>query len=271
MTVWGGRFAINTYSYTQSMTAADCVRRLADRGVRAVELMVFPGHLWVTDPPAVLRDLRQALEAGGIELLSLNGPNIDINIAAGTAEMRAFSIDLNSRFLRLAGELGATALILGPGKPNPLFPLPQAVMEGHFFSALDILLPVAAREGVALWAENMPFAFLPDAAGLLAALDRHGADGIGLCYDVANAHFIGEDPVAGLDRVAGRLCLIHLSDTTRATYRHDAVGLGDVDFASVMARIKALPLPRPSVLEIIATAPDRDIGRSIGQLMALAP
>ena len=269
MTRWGDRFAINTYAYTQTMSAATCVRALADRGVKSFELMLYPGHLWITDSAETVRDLRRTIEDSGVSLISLNSPNIDLNIAAATAEMRSYSIKLNGEYLRLAAELTAEGLVLGAGKANPLFPLPKATLEAHFFRALDALLPLAERAGVELWAENMPFVFIPDADSLMDSLDRYGADQIKICYDIANAHFIGEDPVAGLDRVGARLRLIHLSDTTRAVYRHDAVGLGDVDFAKLAPAIKAADLGRPPVLEIISGEPDRDLARSIRTLAAL--
>ena len=270
MNRWGDRFGINTYSYTQSMSAVDCVRTLTERGVRSVELMCYPGHLWISDSLETLRDLRRTIEQAGVLLVSLNGPNIDVNIAAATAEMREHSIALNVEYLRLAGELNAKGLILGPGKPNPLFPLPRDVMEAHFFRALDTLLPIAERDGIELWVENMPFAFLPEAEGLMTSLDRYGADTIGVVYDVANAHFIGEDPGAGLDRVRARLSLVHLSDTGQSVYRHDAVGLGDVGFAALIPKLKSLNLERTPMLEIISRDPDRDIARSVETLDAMA-
>jgi len=270
MNRWGNRFGINTYSYTQSMSAVDCVRTLAERGVRSVELMFYPGHLWITDSKETLRELRRAIEQSGVSLVSLNGPNIDINIAAATAEMRDYSIALNVEYIRMAAELNAKGLILGPGKPNPLFPLSVSTMESHFFRALDTLLPIAEGDGIDLWVENMPFAFLPEAEGLMASLDRYSADTIGVVYDVANAHFIGEDAVAGLDRVRSRLSLVHLSDTGQSVYRHDAVGLGDVDFAAVIPKIRSLSLERTPMLEIISRDPDRDIVRSIATLDAMA-
>ena len=270
MAQWGNRFGINTYSYTQSMSAADCVRTLAQRGVEAVELMLFPGHLWISDSSTSIRDLRRVLEQSGVALVSINGPNVDLNIAAATSEMRDYSIKLNAEYLRVAAELDAKALILGPGKPNPLFPLPIETMERHFFSALDRLLPIAERTGIELWVENMPFAFLPNAEDMMACLDRYGAEQIGVCYDVANAHFIGEDPVTGFDRVRPRLCLVHLSDTGQTVYRHDPVGLGDVDFAAVSAKIGTLGLERTPMLEIISRNPDNDISRSIDTLATMA-
>lgn len=270
MNHWGDRFGINTYSYTQTKSAVDCVRLLAERGVKSVELMLYPGHLWITDSREALRELRREIEVSGLSLVTLNSPNIDLNIAAATAEMRNHSIALNTEYLRVAAELNAKALILGPGKPNPLFPLPREAMEPHFFRALDELLPFAGRDGIELWVENMPFAFLPDAAGLMASLDQYGANNIGVCYDVANAHFIGEDPVAGFDRVGSRLRLVHLSDTGQSVYRHDPVGLGDVDFAAVVSKINAVGLEQAPMLEIISRNPDHDIRQSIERLVAVA-
>lgn len=269
MNRWGGEFGINTYSWIQTLSAAECVRALAERGVKSIELMLYPGHLWVTDTENTLRDLRRVIEEHDVSLVTLNTPNIDLNIAAATEGMRNYSVSLNSDYLRLAGELGAKALILGPGKPNPLFPLPAEKMEPHFFRALDVLLPIAERAGVELWVENMPFAFLPDVDGLMESLARYGADEIGVCYDVANAHFIGENPVTGFDRVGARLRLVHLSDTGRSVYRHDAVGLGDVDFAAVGKKIETLGLVQPPMLEIISRDPDRDVSQSIQTLLAL--
>jgi L-ribulose-5-phosphate 3-epimerase len=34
-------------------------------------------------------------------------------------------------------------IIIGPGKANPLFPMPRDRMVAHFYRALDILAPLA--------------------------------------------------------------------------------------------------------------------------------
>ncbi|MCC0028996.1 MAG: hypothetical protein H6891_01405 [Brucellaceae bacterium] len=41
---FGDHYGINTYAYSQSHSAADCLRHLADLGARAVEMMVYPGR-----------------------------------------------------------------------------------------------------------------------------------------------------------------------------------------------------------------------------------
>jgi len=263
-----GLFGCNTYSYLRSEPAADCVARLAARGFRAFELMVHPGHLWPDMPQAELARLR-VLFTGGVSLTTLNMPNIDINVAAAASEMRRHSLRMLTDVVQLAGELGAPGVVVGPGKANPLFPAPAEELLPHFFAALDVLCPIAEAAGTALWLENMPFAFLPGIDELAAALDRYGNDRIGIVYDVANAHFIGEDIHAGLKRCGTRLRLVHLSDTGRRHYRHDPVGAGDVPFATIPAMLADVGYRQRPMLEIISIKGDADILDSAARLGVL--
>ncbi len=139
-------------------------------------------------------------------------------------------------------------------------------MIDFFLEALDVLLPVARQAHVELYLENMSFAFLPAADELMDVLDRYGSDEIKICYDVANAHFIGEQPSEGLSAVASRLALVHFSDTTQETYRHDPIGDGDVDFSKLPEALSKVGYTAPVVLEIIAPHADDSIARSIAFL-----
>ncbi len=84
-------FGINTYAYTLNWSAGDCVRHLADQGYRGVELMMYPGHLWPDLDAGGRRDLRRASEGRGMRIISLNMPNVDLNIAGASQEMRDYS------------------------------------------------------------------------------------------------------------------------------------------------------------------------------------
>ena len=261
-------FAVNDYAYTQSHAVGDSIALLAGRGHRVFELMVYPGHLWPDELDATARaDLRRRIEGEGLRVTTLNMPNVDVNVAAASPGMRRYSLDLLADTVRLAGDLGAEGVIVGPGKPNPLFPMPVPDMQAHFFAALDVLRPVARDAGVALWVENMPFAFLPLAPQLMDALARYGDDAVGVVYDVANAVFAGEDPVEGLRLVRSRLTLVHLSDTSREVYRHDPVGRGVVDFAALPATLEEVGYRDPAMLELITPDPDRDIPESVDRLV----
>jgi len=268
------RFGANTYSYMRSHDAAACVTRLAELGFAEFELMVHPGHLWPADMSGGKRaELRRLIARNGWTLTSLNMPNIDINVAAAAPGMRGYSLALLEDTVRLAGELGARGVVIGPGKANPLFPADASELIGHFYAALDRLGPIAAASGTALWVENMPFAFLPGVGELMDALDRYGNDALRIVYDIANAYFIDEDFCAGLQRCRARLALVHLSDTGRQAYRHDAVGLGTVPFGEVTGALAAIGYRARPMLEIISRDPDRDIVVSAEALarLGLAP
>src|ERR1700675_2498612 len=259
-------FAINTYSYIFGGSAADTVARLADQGYGGVELMFFPGHLWPAELNAsALRSLRNLCEQR-LRLVSVNMPNVDINVAAAAEEMRTYTLNLLVQFVRCAGELGAGGIIVGPGKPNPLFPMPRERMIAYFYRALDRLAPLARQVGTKLFIENMPFAFLPDAESLMKAVDGYGDDGIRVIYDVANAHFIGEAPTDGLRRVRDRLSLVHFSDTTRQSYKHDPLGRGDVPLAGIASAMKEVGYRELPMLEVISHHPDADIADSCRRL-----
>jgi L-ribulose-5-phosphate 3-epimerase len=267
---YASMFGANTYSYMRSHSAEDCLVRLADLGFVEFELMVHPGHLWPADLSAEQRrTIRRLIESRGIQLITLNMPNIDINVAGAAAEMRAYSLNLVSETVRLAGELGARGVVIGPGKANPLFPAPASELIAHFFAALDRLAPVAATSGTALWVENMPFAFLPAIGELVDALKQYGNDAVRIVYDIANAYFIREDFADGLKQCRDRLALVHLSDTGRQVYRHDPVGLGTVPFTDVPPALAAVGYHERPMLEIISRDPDRDIIASAGKLAVL--
>lgn len=261
-------FACNTYSYTFSHAADRCVAHLADLGFSEFELMVYPGHLWPGDA-TTCRALAELVRSRGLRIVSLNMPNVDVNIAGAAAEMRRYSLDLLERSVTLAGELGASGVVIGPGKANPLFPAPIERLTGYFFTALERLLPLARKAGTALWVENMPFAFLPTVEGLMAALARFGAAEIGVVYDAANGHFIDEDVAGGLRACRDRLKLVHLSDTDQHTYKHAAVGTGTVPFQRIPAVLAEIGHTRRPMLEIISADADGDILASAVQLTRL--
>src|SRR6202165_1785844 len=259
-------FAVNTYSYICGGGASDTVAKLADQGYGGVELMFFPGHLWPAELDASkLRSLRRLCETR-LRLVAVNMPNVDMNIAAAAEEMRAYTLDLLIKFVRCAGELGAGGIIVGPGKANPLFPMTRDRMIRYFYCALDVLAPLGRQVGTRLFIENMPFAFLPDAESLMKAVDDYGDDSIRVIYDVANAHFIGEAPTEGLHRVRDRLSLVHFSDTTRQSYKHDPLGCGDVPLAGLASAMKEVGYTELPMLEVISLRPDADIADSCNRL-----
>ncbi len=262
-------FGCNTYGYMLSQSAAACLARLADHGFQEFELIVHPGHLWPAElSPEERGAIRNLLDQRRLQLTTINLPNIDINIASTTPEMRAYSLDLLSATVRLAGEIGARGVVMSPGKASPLLPAAREVLEGYFFAALDRLGPIAEASGTAVWIENVPFAFEPTVSGLMYLLGRYGNHAVRVVYDIANAYFIGEDFAAGLKTCQARLALVHLSDTGRQVYRHDRIGAGTLPFIEVPTALAAVGYRARPMLEIISRDPDRDIMASAEWLAA---
>ena len=261
-------FGCNTYSYILSGSAETCVIRLSELGFSEFELMMVPGHLW---PPEIdsgaRKALRRRLTKLGVKVVTLNMPNVDMNIAGLAPEMRRYTLDRLKSIVELAGDLGVPGVVIGPGKANPLFPAPKERLVGHFLSALDKLQPLAERAGTALWVENMPFAFLPKINELMEGLDHYGKPSIGIVWDAANSHFGHEKPAQSLRRCRERLKLVHLSDTNRRLYRHDAVGLGTVPFAEIPPILAEIGYRGRPVLEVISHDADHDVLASAQKLI----
>ena len=263
-------FGCNTYAYTLSHSAAACLEHLANLGFSEFELMMVPQHCWPAEMNAAARtSLRRRVESLGVGITTLNMPNIDMNVAGLSAEMRHYTLELLKRIIELAGDLEVPGIVIGPGKANPLFAAPKERLVDYFFAALDELVPLAEKARTALWVENMPFAFLPRIDELMTVLDRYGNPDIGIVWDAANSHFVREDLAISLSRCAARLKLVHLSDTGSSDYRHDPVGKGTVPFAAIPIALAQAGYHRRTMLEIISASPDSDIISSTQRLLEM--
>ena len=257
-------FAINTFSYMESWRALDCLRHLAGQGYTSFELMTYPNHFWFSDTDNAERiAIRQYCEANGLRIVAINVPNIDTNIAGASPEARAYTLRLFEDLIRLGSEVGSESIILGTGRPNALLPLSLTKVRDHLRRGLDRLFPVATALNMSILIENVPFCFMPDVHAILDMLDNYGNPDIGVICDLANAHFIGEDISSALRAGKSRLKMVHLSDTTRKTFKHDPVGHGDVPFAVASAVLKEISYRGPRVLELISKDPDIAIANSI--------
>lgn len=261
--------SVNTYGYIWSTPATDCIRRLTDRGYRNFELMIHPPHLPLDGfSAAARRELRSMVEAAGAKITSVNMPSLDQNLASSFSRVRETSVAMFHDAIDLVADIGAPWLVTVPGRMSPLFPPPLASRIGWMRESIDQLLPHAEKRGIGLAIENVPFASFPDAATLGAFVRGYASPAIGVCYDAANAHFIGESVADGVGALSDLLRVAHLSDTTRTNWRHDRIGLGDVPVADFARALDAAGFSGPCTLEII----DADTeGALADSLRALAP
>lgn len=257
---------INTYSYIWTLPAHQCLRSLMDKGYRDFELMIHPPHLSFDRSTADFWALRRLLSASDAKVHSLNLPSLDTNLASVFTDMRAYSQGIFRKALELCSSLEIPHLVTVPGRVSPLFPPDRSVTRDLMQRSIEALLPDSERLGVKLAIENVPFASFPEAESIVEFVTAIASPHIAIVYDVANAHFIGEDPAQGLHAVSDYLAVVHFSDTTRAAWRHDPLGAGDVDFASACAALDRMSWSGPVMLEIVSRDPERDIERSCAAL-----
>jgi L-ribulose-5-phosphate 3-epimerase len=264
-------FTVNTYPYAQVFAARQCLVHLAEHGYRSVELMLVPGHYWpsLDDHAHERRAIAQLLRDGDLRILTLNQPNLDINLSSGVPEMRQHSSRVIAETIRLAAEWNAMGVVVNPGKDNPVLPASRRNLRDWFRRSLDAIVPIAEQAGVQLIVKNHPLSYLHRADELVAFFDQYGWSAVSIGYDFANGAFGREDPHTALQRVAGHLRLVYAADTGLDTFRHGPVGTGVVEFSSIAKSLRSLGYASETVLEIVDDDPDRALSHSITYLQEL--
>jgi L-ribulose-5-phosphate 3-epimerase len=259
-------YGINTYSFTRDLHARDCLQQLANEGYRRFELMLIPGHFWPTlDGVAGRREIESLVVRKSLEILTLNQPNLDVNLASAVPEMRQHSCTVVANAIELAQAWNAKGVVINPGKANPVFPPSMQTLTDNFRRSLDVLVPVARRASVQLIVKNHPLSYLYRAQDLRQFFDAFGWEQIGLAYDFANGHFAGEEPQAVLC-LWGHLSFLYAADTSVERFDHAEIGTGTVAFDAISKLLQgAKPCP-PTILELVAEHPQSAIDASVEYL-----
>ena len=246
---------VNTMSFMWRTPAREALETLARQGYRTFELMAVPSHFDPSMDRAQATAFGQFLRDAGLTVETINMPSLDQNLASATAEMRDYTVRLFERLIAIAEAIGARGIIVVTGRVNPLLQPARAQLERWFGEALERLLRIAERTGIRLLLENIPMGVYPRADQLIAFTEHLGSPLVGICYDIANAHFIGEDPAEGLRAVQSRLEIVHLSDTGRDVWRHDPVGRGSCNFTAFGSALREIGYAKTSMLEIVTDPP----------------
>jgi len=260
-------YTINTYSYTQRYSALECLQKLSDRGYRSFELMMVPGHFWPSLSDRNGRDaISRLLASRHLKIEIINQPALDINLSSSVPEMRQHSCSMITYALELAAECGAEAVVINPGKANPVFTPPTESLHEWFSRSLDSIMKSARQYNVQILVKNHPLSFLYRSDDLVTFFDSYGWDRIVLGYDFANGYFGKEDPLVALANLTGRLGVVYAADTTLDDFQHAVVGTGAVRFAEVAQALREQQYSGPTVLEIVSQAPDESIDKSVAYL-----
>jgi len=243
---------INTFSYLWSTTAIDAITELVDNGYTTFEVPISSPHCW---PEEISDSERSAtktkLDGYGATIRSLNAGGYDINLASPGANMRRKSIEHIKSVIDLAVAWDVPDVVISPGTRRPMISPSLDRTYGWMYESLETLIPLAKKAGKRLLMENTPYCFTPtvqDLAGIVTTVDD---DALKIVYDVANAAYIEEEPVASLLSHSQHIALIHISDTGTDVWGHDPIGTGVIDFKGLGDAVAATLGVSNVVLEII--------------------
>ena len=164
---------------------------VAAAGFTQTEIMGQAPHLAVPPEGKALADFRARLAARGLRARTVHAPLTRNVLGAPEEGWRLEVVEVLAGYLRLAGGLEATEVVIHP-VPNPIFvpeadhpEVPRRIAEAVPRS-LDQLVPVAGREGVRILLENLPYACAyPYLAmqELRALVDGYPEEQLGLVID----------------------------------------------------------------------------------------
>lgn len=187
-----------------------------------------------------VRKMSDMAARNGIEILAahgLLGVQHDLG-CAGEKEIKEHIL-----FMGELAEVGVKTYTVHAGTHHKMFDNGQNIPWDFWDKirhSLDVLLPAAERLGITIACENIyePKQTLLKLLALLGEI-RHPC--LGLCLDVGHAN-ISE---AGLDwvfeQMKDRIVTCHLHDNDGITDLHAAPGTGNIDFVSLVSKLKQLP------------------------------
>jgi sugar phosphate isomerase/epimerase len=243
---------INTFSYLWSSTAIDAIAELVGNGYKTFEVPVSSPHCW---PDEISKAERSAiysrLNEYGATIRSLNAGGYDINLASPAANMRQKSVEHIKSVMELAEGWGVSEVVISPGTRRPMISPSLEKTHGWLHESLESLIPLAKQAGTRLLFENTPYCFTPTIEDLAGVVSTINDDSVKIVYDVANAAYIGEDPVKSLLSHHKSIGLVHISDTGTETWGHDPIGTGVIDWNGLGKAVKETCGVSNVVLEII--------------------
>ena len=243
---------INTFSYLWKASALEAITELIDNGYNAFEVPISSPHCWPVELSSADRSaVRRTLAEGGAGIRSLNAGGYDLNLASPARSMRDKSIEHITSVIDLAADWNVGEIIISPGTRRPMISPSLDQVTGWLHESLEVLVPRAKQAGTRLLFEQTPYCFTPTIATLAQVVRTVDDDALKIVYDVANAAYIGEDPVVALREYSDLIPLIHISDTGTDVWGHDPIGTGVIDWAALGAAVDATLGVDNVVLEVI--------------------
>jgi len=245
------KLGVNTYSWLWNETLENTAKIVAGNGFKGVEFMVSPPQFDLSAyKPGMFKTVKKILSDGGVKVLSLNMPSLDINAASPFPEMRRMTLEMYKRLTDVALELESEILLVLPGKRHPLLPPDFELIFSYCTDTLSKVVDHTRHTGLTIGIETCPALFIDTISQMQRLVATLNDERVKIVFDAANV-FSQEDPATALKAVKDDLCLVHISDTPTTRWQHSVIGTGAVDFKSFMTALRDINYEGFVALEII--------------------
>ncbi len=168
---------------------------------------------------------------------SIHAPISDINIASLNERIREDSIIEILTTAETAANLNIDLITVHPGLTSMSVPYMEEKAIEKAKKSLSSIDRISAEYGVRIAVENMPS--FPFMLGHTAEEmeDLIGMTNLGFCLDIGHANTTDQiDPL--IEKFRDRLINIHIHDNHGEFDEHLTLGEGDIDFKSVIEKLK---------------------------------
>ncbi len=225
-------------------------------GFRAVELWLDRGNFWpLTSAKTERRKALEELKAHGISVPSIcplpleeggwSEFRFEFNIATPDDNRRGMALEFYRRAVDVAVDFEAETVLTLPGKMEE----PNRVKSEHSYrrhldnlvESLKNLSKYAGDRGITLGVENAVVCnYIDLPSELKYVVESVGADNVRVYLDVANAN-VFMDPLIYVEELASLLCgQIHITDNKGDKPLHLPLGMGSIDYGTIIARLREL-------------------------------
>jgi len=244
------KLAAATYSFLWDETAESVIDLMHKNGFKGIELCISQPMFDLDQyRPGMYRDLKKRMDGYGMKIINILIPSMDVNIASTTPEMRKMTVDLFKRLADVSMEFEAEMMMTFPGRCSPLLPPKFEVIYEHCLEGHRQILDYTRYTDLTVAIETIPGKFLGAVDDLKKMVQDINNPRFGMVYDAANLG--SEDPAKKLRDVKDCVKLLHLSDTKRGEWKHDALGKGDIDYKAYVEAAVEIGYDGYLVLEVI--------------------
>jgi len=250
----------------RTMPPEEVLSRMADAGVRVLELHVAENWLDPTSP-ARQSKLARLLARYGITPGSVHTQyGAETNLAARDEALRREGMRLVTWGARALFDVGGRVAVMHPGQAIADAERPAAVQAVRW--SLEELVEITTGFPVTLAVENMLPGHAGDRASELVAMMAGMPERVAFCLDTGHAA-LNPEGVRLAEPLADRLRWVHLQDNVGSGDAHMLPFTGQIDWRAVAQILDQARYQGPYLFELSAAAAEDAVPQLVGTAQRL--